>query len=55
MSTGIEEKIALRDYEFCDYKFKSEASKAVRKRMRRAIKRRIKQIVAKYIERQLND
>jgi hypothetical protein len=33
------EKIKLKNYEFTDYKFKSLASRRVRKRMRRSFKR----------------
>ncbi len=34
------EKLSLRAYEFVDYKFRSKASKRVRRRLRRIAKRR---------------
>lgn len=39
----LAEKAKLKDYEFRDYKFKSKASRRLRKRMRREIKRGSKQ------------
>lgn len=35
----LSEKLKLKDWEFVDYKWKSKASRRVKKRMRRAAKR----------------
>jgi hypothetical protein len=42
MKRDQQEKMELRSYEFTDYKFRSEASKKVRRRLRRYIKRSLR-------------